>query len=170
MIWMPNTVRSSIRLFEKNSCHKMEASFLHANIFYSSYIYIYFIVILHPTVFAILKKLIIADVVLIHYQTDSSSSQYRNKYIFNIVWQYKSFFITKTPWNYLIAGHGKGTCDGLRGSPRKEWLIILLNNRNISFKMLLISLLGLSRLKYPANFFTHLFPAKTQLSVQKKNP
>ena len=45
----------------------MEASFLHANIFYSSYIYIYFIVILHPTVFAILKKLIIADVVLIHY-------------------------------------------------------------------------------------------------------
>jgi hypothetical protein len=48
-----------------------------------------------------------------HYWTDSPTSQYRNKLIFDVVANHKSLYDCCTVWNYFEAGHGKGPCDGL---------------------------------------------------------
>ena len=70
------------------------------------------------TVYAILKKLIpeikiiIPDLKMVHYWSNSPTSQYRNKSIFNIVCNHKKWLPGgAAAWNYFEAGHGKGPCD-----------------------------------------------------------
>ena len=70
-------------------------------------------------VYCILQKLVLLlksdypDIRCIHYLTDSPISLYRNKTIFNIVYDHQKDFGVKAKWNYLETGHGKGPCDGL---------------------------------------------------------
>lgn len=78
------------------------------------------------TIFAFLKKSIIPEArelvpeaEFIHYWTDSPTSQYRNKKIFNIVSRHKQLFNINASWNYFEAGHGKGPCDGVGGSTKR---------------------------------------------------
>lgn len=76
-------------------------------------------------VFTILKKvlpIIKEDYPLvrkIHYLTDSPTSQYRNKTIFQLLIDHEMEFGTKAQWNYLESGHGKGPCDGLGASVKR---------------------------------------------------
>ena len=52
----------------------------------------------------------------VHYWTDSPTSQYRNKVIFNFVANHEATYGFPALWNYFEAGHGKGPCDGVRGT------------------------------------------------------
>ena len=78
------------------------------------------------TVYAILKKLIpeikiiIPDLKMVHYWTDSPTSQYRNKSIFNIVCNHEKWLEGgAAAWNYFEAGHGKGPCDEIGGTAKR---------------------------------------------------
>ena len=75
---------------------------------------------------AILKKLVpevkffSPEVTHIHYWTDSPSSQYRNRFMFNIVANHADYFDNiKASWNYFECGHGKGPCDGIGGTSKR---------------------------------------------------
>lgn len=56
---------------------------------------------------------------LLHYWTDSPSSQYRNKYIFHTVANHAELYGMPAVWNYFEAGHSKGPCDGLGGTTKR---------------------------------------------------
>ena len=55
---------------------------------------------------------------LLHYWTDSTTTQYRNKTIFTLLSLHQQLFSVKASWNYFEAGHGKGPCDGIGGTPK----------------------------------------------------
>ena len=40
--------------------------------------------------------------------------------MFNLICQHKSLFGTKSTWDYLEAGHGKGPCYGLGASEKRS--------------------------------------------------
>ena len=51
----------------------------------------------------------------IHYWTDSPTSQYRNKTMFDMVARHQQIYGMKASWHFFEAGHGKGACDGIGG-------------------------------------------------------
>lgn len=55
----------------------------------------------------------------VHYWTDSPSSQYRNRYIFEALLNHKETYGCNATWNYFEAGHGKGPCDGVGGTTKR---------------------------------------------------
>lgn len=55
----------------------------------------------------------------IHYWSDSPSSQYRNKYIFDFISNHEDMYGCSARWNYFESGHGKGPCDGLGGTCKR---------------------------------------------------
>ena len=55
----------------------------------------------------------------IHYWTDSPTSQYRNKTIFDVVARHEEIYGVAATWNYFESGHGKGPCDGLGGITKR---------------------------------------------------
>lgn len=55
----------------------------------------------------------------IHYWTDSPSSQYRNRFVFETIAKHQTIYGMKAIWNYFEAGHGKGPCDGLGGTTKR---------------------------------------------------
>ena len=77
-------------------------------------------------VFAFMKELIshIREVFgniigRIRYWTDSPTSQYRNKTIFNIISLHHRLFQTSAMWSYFEAGHRKNPCDGFGGASKR---------------------------------------------------
>jgi len=74
------------------------------------------------SVYTILKKLVSLlkkehpNLQAIHYLSDSPTSQYRNKTMFQFVSMHEEEFAIKAQWSYLESGHGKGPCDGLGAS------------------------------------------------------
>lgn len=76
-------------------------------------------------VYAILKKIIpiikedYPVTKKIHYLTDSPTSRYRNKTIFQVLVDHETDFGMQAQWNYLESGHGKGPCDGLGASVKR---------------------------------------------------
>jgi hypothetical protein len=60
------------------------------------------------------------DAKYIHYWTDSPTSQYRNRTIFDLVARHESVFGLKASWQFFEAGHGKGACDGIGGSVKRS--------------------------------------------------
>ena len=60
------------------------------------------------------------NLVRIHYLTDSPTSQYRNKTIFQVLCDHEEDFGIAARWNYLEVGHGKGPCDGLGASVKRS--------------------------------------------------
>ena len=55
----------------------------------------------------------------LHFWTDSPTSQYRNRTIFNFIANLEETAGIKACWNYFEAGHGKGPCDGLGGTTKR---------------------------------------------------
>ena len=60
------------------------------------------------------------DITRIHFWTDSPTSQYRNKSIFDAVNSFDSKYRVKASWHYFEAGHGKGPCDGIGGTTKRN--------------------------------------------------
>ena len=57
---------------------------------------------------------------MVHYWTDSPTSQYRNKSMFSIVCNHRNWLDGGSAiWNYLEAGQGKGLCDGIGGTAKR---------------------------------------------------
>ena len=56
---------------------------------------------------------------VIHFWSDSPTSQYRNKHIFELIANHEQMYGIKARWNYFEAGHGKGPCDGLGGTCKR---------------------------------------------------
>ena len=73
--------------------------------------------------------------------TDSPTSQYRNKVIFNTIANHEVLYGVKAKWNFWEAGHGKGPCDGLGGTCT-TWLMRLLRQGKLQFKTRLIYMPG----------------------------
>lgn len=78
------------------------------------------------------------------YLTDSLTSQYRNKTIFQVLVDHETDFGMQAQWNYLESGHGKGPCDGL-GASVNELLIWPSNKEKPQSKMVRISTIGQPR-------------------------
>ena len=66
-----------------------------------------------------LLKEIVPNLKMIHYWTDSPTSQYRNKTIFKVIY-HEEYFNCKASWNYMEAGHGKGPCDPIDGTAKHK--------------------------------------------------
>ncbi|MEW8542103.1 MAG: hypothetical protein AB2693_01095 [Candidatus Thiodiazotropha sp.] len=77
-------------------------------------------------VYAIIKELMsqisrrIPDLKYIHFWTDSPLSQYRNKTVFDLVCNFEKLFGLHASWHYFEAGHGKGPCDGIGGTTKRN--------------------------------------------------
>lgn len=57
---------------------------------------------------------------MVHYWTNSPTSQYRNKTILKVVSCHEKYFDFKASWNYMEAGHGKGPCDPIGGTAKRK--------------------------------------------------
>ena len=57
---------------------------------------------------------------MIHYWTDSTTSQYRNKTIFKVISYHEEYFNCKASWNYMEAGHGEGPYDPIGGTAKRK--------------------------------------------------
>ena len=57
---------------------------------------------------------------MVHYLTDSPTSQYRNKTVFKILSCHEENFGVMASWSYMEAGHGKGPCDPIGGVGKRK--------------------------------------------------
>lgn len=64
-------------------------------------------------------KSVALEMTFIHYWTDRPTSQYHSKTIFSIVAKHEAEIGVHVNWNNFKAGHGKGICDGVRGSVKR---------------------------------------------------
>ena len=67
----------------------------------------------------------------VHYWTDSPTSQYRNKTIFNVVAAHKELFGYPASWNYMKSGHGKGHCDPIGGVAKRMADLSVKNKKTV---------------------------------------
>ena len=56
---------------------------------------------------------------VVHYWTDSPSSQYRRKIAFYIVSDHRNIFGVNAIWDFFDSGHGKGSCNGIGGTSKR---------------------------------------------------
>ena len=56
----------------------------------------------------------------INYFSDGAASQYKNKYNFANLMNHKYDFAVEAEWNFFATSHGKGACDGLAGSIKRQ--------------------------------------------------
>lgn len=74
----------------------------------------------------IVKKIVeqakrcVPDLKGLHFWTDSPSSQYRNKSLFDIVKRFELLYGCRASWHYFESGHGKGPCDGVGGTTKRN--------------------------------------------------
>jgi hypothetical protein len=61
----------------------------------------------------------VSEVKYIHYWTDSPSSKYRNRFIFNVIGNHKENYGCIAQWNSFEAGHGRSACDGWGGTTKR---------------------------------------------------
>jgi hypothetical protein len=80
-----------------------------------------------PTTLAFITKMypelkkVLPDISMVHFISDSPSSQYRNRSIMKLLANHPAFFNgISASWQYLEKGHGKGPCDGVGGSLKKS--------------------------------------------------
>ena len=55
----------------------------------------------------------------VHYFTDGSAAQYKNKYNFLNLCCHKSDFDLDAEWNFFATSDGKGACDGIGGTVKR---------------------------------------------------
>ncbi|CAC5388320.1 unnamed protein product [Mytilus coruscus] len=71
-------------------------------------------VTLHPTITYVRST----DGSIVHF--NSPTSQYRNKSIFDLISSCETKFSIKASWHYFECGHGKGPCDGIGGTTKRN--------------------------------------------------
>ena len=67
-----------------------------------------------------IAKTYVPNVKQVHFWTDSPSSQYRNKSVFNMIDKFESAHGCKASWHYFESGHGKSACDGVGGTTKRN--------------------------------------------------
>ena len=67
-----------------------------------------------------LNRMLSENIDTIHYVTDSPPSQYRNRTMFHLIGNHEMLFRRKATWTYLEVGHGKGPCDGVGGTCKRQ--------------------------------------------------
>ena len=91
--------------------------------------YVYVSDVLHHNsamVLAVIEKLLpsvkttIPNLTHVHFWTDSPTSQYRNRIIFDTVDQLRDQHGVIASWHYFECGHGKGPCDGVGGTTKRN--------------------------------------------------
>ena len=92
-----------------------------------------------------LLKEIFPNLEMVHYRTDSPTSQYRNCTIFQIISCHKEYFDITALWNFMEAGHGKGPFDPIGGVAKRN----AEKMGNMSYKTQLIFLNGQKRIPVP---------------------
>lgn len=60
------------------------------------------------------------EIKVIHFWTDSPSSQYRNISMFSMMCRIYEFFGLRCTWSYFEASHGKGPCDGVGAAAKRK--------------------------------------------------
>ena len=65
-------------------------------------------------------KEIVPIIKSVNFWTDSLSSQYRNKTIFDTISQFRTKYGMVASWHYFESGHGKGPCDGVGGTTKRN--------------------------------------------------
>lgn len=80
-----------------------------------------------PTTFAFISalmsrlKALLPELKVVHFISDSPSSQYRNRSMCSLVARFPSVFNgIEASWSWLESGHGKGPCDGIGGGIKKK--------------------------------------------------
>ena len=79
-----------------------------------------------PIVYAIVKKLVntvnnyVPELKHVHFVTDSPSSQYRNKSVFDLISRFEVNHGLQASWNYFESDHGKSACDGMVGTIKRD--------------------------------------------------
>ena len=56
----------------------------------------------------------------IYYFTDGAASQYKNKYNFINLLKHREDFGISAQWNFYATAHGKGACDGIGGTVKRQ--------------------------------------------------
>ena len=56
----------------------------------------------------------------IHYFTDGSSAQYKNRYNFSNICKHKQDFELDCEWHFFATSHGKSSCDGIGGTVKRS--------------------------------------------------
>ena len=56
----------------------------------------------------------------IHYFTDGSSAQYKNRYNFSNICKHKQDFELDCEWHFFATSHGKSSCDGIGGTIKRS--------------------------------------------------
>ena len=67
-----------------------------------------------------LLKEIVPNLKMVHYWTDSPTSQYRNKTILKTISCHDEYFVCSASWNYMESDHGKGPCDPIGGVAKRK--------------------------------------------------
>ena len=65
-------------------------------------------------------KALVPDLNMVHFWTDSPSSQYRNKLIFDMIANFENLHGCKATWHSFESGHGKSACDGVGGTAKRN--------------------------------------------------
>ncbi|WAR13664.1 hypothetical protein MAR_027844 [Mya arenaria] len=65
-------------------------------------------------------KKLVPYLAMIHFWTDSPSSQYRNRSIFDLLSNFESRHGCRATWRYFESGHGKSACDGVGGTAKRN--------------------------------------------------
>lgn len=60
-----------------------------------------------------------ASIEKIHYFTDGSAAQYKNKYNFVNLCHHTTDFDLQAEWNFFATSHGKSACDGIGGTVKR---------------------------------------------------
>ena len=55
-----------------------------------------------------------------HYFTDGSAPQYKNRYNFAGLCYHETFYGIKSEWNFFATSHGKSACDGIGGTVKRS--------------------------------------------------
>ena len=74
---------------------------------------------------------LVPGIQFIHYWTDSPTSQYRNKTIFKITSCHEEYFNVFAAWNYMESGHGKGPCDPIGGTAKRQADLAVKNEKAV---------------------------------------
>ena len=79
-----------------------------------------------PIVYAIVKKLVntvnnyVPELKHIYFVTDSPSSQYRNKSVFDLISRFEVNHGCKASWLYFESDNGKSACDVVDGATKRN--------------------------------------------------
>ena len=68
--------------------------------------------------FYLITDEIVPSTKVIHFWTDSPTSQHCKKSLY-IIAHHEELFGISAAWNYFEAGHGKGPCDGVGGTTKR---------------------------------------------------